>query len=143
MDILDHGNSKLAMIFTTMKANIFKMNFVQMAGYIVFGSETSYSRTDPTSADTSRQTQPVQRTLNIQAFLEPFRMLADYRVFMATVAYSITFNFTLVLAPVEIPAIYTPLFHLNPQQIGLNFLSLLVGYVFSAVNENLCKVINK
>lgn len=105
-----------------------QINFCQMIGYILFASETLYVRAQPGSENTAGGSKGDAFTpVTLRTVLSPFRMLADYRVLVATVAYAITFNFTLVLAPVEIPAIYTPLFHLNPQQIGLNFLSLLVG----------------
>lgn len=99
-----------------------------MIGYILFASETLYFRAQSGSDNTAGVSEGTAFTpVTLNSILGPFRMLADYRVLIATIAYSITFNFTLVLPAVEIPAIYTPLFHLNPQQIGLNFLSLLVG----------------
>ena len=70
--------------------------------------------------------------------LLPFRLLADMRILFAAIAYTVAFNFTLVLMTVEIPAFFTPLFHLNSQQIGINFLGLLVGWVQPAKLEGLC-----
>jgi hypothetical protein len=65
--------------------------------------------------------------LTLEDFILPFRLLGDYRVIVATVSYAFIFNFTLVMMTVELPAFFTPLFHHNPQQIGLNFLGLLIG----------------
>jgi hypothetical protein len=67
--------------------------------------------------------------LTIHDFAKPFVLLADPRIILSVVPYAIVFNFTLVLLAVELPALFGVLFHLNPQQIGINFLGLLVGCV--------------
>ncbi len=59
--------------------------------------------------------------------LLPLRLLASYRVWVTTVAYTVVFNFTLVMLTVEVPTNYPDKFHLNPQEVGINFLGLLVG----------------
>ncbi|KAJ5620147.1 major facilitator superfamily domain-containing protein [Penicillium lagena] len=106
------------------------INFSQFLAYLVLSPETLYDR-DPTV-----QTRPsryfgfrriIPGPLTKQEFLLPFRLLGDMRVLLPTIAYAIVFNFTLVLMTVEIPAFFTELFHLSPQQIGINFLGLLVG----------------
>jgi hypothetical protein len=51
-------------------------------------------------------------------------------VFIPTLACSIVFNFASVLFTVEIPVIFGKRFHFNPQQIGLQFLGLIIGLVF-------------
>lgn len=65
--------------------------------------------------------------LGIRDFVLPFALLGDPRVLLAVVSYSIVFNFVLVLLTVEIPVLFAVLFHLSPQEIGINFLGLLVG----------------
>lgn len=122
------------------KLLIFKLNFTQAILYAVLGRETLYYRREPGSENAASESEgsPFE-PLSLKKILKPFYLLADYHIFMATIAYAITFNFTLVLAQVEFPAVFTPLFHLNPQQIGLNFLSLLVGYEFFPLLRNNCK----
>lgn len=46
-----------------------------------------------------------------------------------TVAYTIVFNFASVFLTVEIPQIFIPTFHLGPQEIGLQFIGLIVGSI--------------
>ena len=69
----------------------------------------------------------IPEPLGIRDFLLPFRLLGDPRVLLTVISYSIVFNFVLVLFTVEIPILFAVLFHLSPQQIGINFLGLLVG----------------
>jgi cytochrome c biogenesis protein CcdA len=48
---------------------------------------------------------------------------------LPTIAYSIVFGFASVLLTVEIPQLFTPKFHFNAQQIGLQFLGMIIGSV--------------
>lgn len=50
------------------------------------------------------------------------------------VAYSMVFLFSSVLASVELPTLFIPKFGFNPQQLGLQFLSLIIG---SLIGEQL------
>lgn len=70
----------------------------------------------------------ITEPLGIRDFVLPFVLLGDPRVLLTVVSYSIIFNFVLVLLTVEIPVLFAVLFHLGPQQVGINFLGLLVGW---------------
>jgi len=50
-------------------------------------------------------------------------------VLLPTIAYSIVFNFSSVLLTVEIPQLFTPKYGFNAQQIGLQFIGMIVGSV--------------
>lgn len=112
-----------------------QINFGQFLASLVLSPETLYDR-DPAAQTKLRPSQYfgfrriIPAPLTRQDFLLPFRLLTDMRVLLPTIAYAIVFNFTLVLMTVEIPAFFTQLFHLSPQQIGINFLGLLIGYLF-------------
>lgn len=57
-------------------------------------------------------------------------MLARHAsVLIPSVAYAICFAFASVLITVEIPQLFIPKFEFNPQQIGLQFLSNIIGNV--------------
>jgi hypothetical protein len=111
------------------------MNFAQFIGYLFFGPETLYNRDIQTSTPRTQNWslfsfhRIMPKPLSREDFLLPIYLLGDYHVLVPIIAYAITFNFTLVLMTVEIPAFFTGLFHLTPQQIGINFLGLLVGCV--------------
>lgn len=68
--------------------------------------------------------------IQLSDFYAPMRMFMYRSVFIPTLACSIVFGFASVLMTVEIPQIFGSKFDLNPQQIGLQFLGLIIGYVF-------------
>jgi hypothetical protein len=59
----------------------------------------------------------------------PIRMFAYPNVLLPTIEYSIVFGFASVLLTVEISQIFTPKFGFNAQQIGLHFISIIIGSV--------------
>jgi Major Facilitator Superfamily len=67
--------------------------------------------------------------LTARDFWTPIRMFAYPNVLLPTLAYSIIFNFSSVLLTVEIPQIFTPKYHFNAQQIGLQFIGMIIGSV--------------
>jgi hypothetical protein len=79
------------------------------------------------------------KKLTFRSFLEPLFMLGHVRILVATIAYAMVFNWVLVLLMVEVSPLYGIYFHLNAQQIGINYLSFLVGSVlriFSPASQN-------
>jgi hypothetical protein len=56
-------------------------------------------------------------------------MFAYPNVLLPTIAYSVIFNFSSVLLTVEIPQLFTPKYGFNAQQIGLQFIGMIVGSV--------------
>lgn len=81
--------------------------------YFVFG------RVDPTP-------------LTFRRFFEPLLLFKNLNVAVVIVSYAVAFNLVFVLISVEIPVLFGQIFHLPPQDIGLNFLGILVGWVFFA-----------
>lgn len=104
--------------------------------------ESLYIRTVPDDAHTAtnetrtrgvvgrfrfRQINP--KKLSVRSFLEPLFLLGHVKILVATIAYAMVFNWVLVLLMVEVSPLYGVYFHLNAQQIGINYLSFLIGSV--------------
>ncbi|BGP24751.1 hypothetical protein JCM10295v2_003670 [Rhodotorula toruloides] len=59
--------------------------------------------------------------------VHPFVMVLRPTVLLPALAYAITFSYTNVLLTVEIPALLGRKYKLNPQQIGLQYISSIIG----------------
>lgn len=60
-------------------------------------------------------------------FIAPVFLAQYMSILIPTIAYIIVFNFTSVYLTVEIPSIFGPKFEFNPQQLGLQFLGMIIG----------------
>jgi hypothetical protein len=140
MGVLDYGNRMyLTSPSTTHDPRMTKnpqINLAQTIGYVFFGPETLYYRETSGSMIHSPTTRATYfgfvtftpKPLTREDFLLPLYLVAHYRVLLSSIAYAIAFNFTLILMVVEIPNFFIPLFHLTAEQVGINFLGLLIGY---------------
>ncbi|KUJ09542.1 MFS transporter [Mollisia scopiformis] len=113
-------------------------NGVQFILYFFLSPETLYvrNRASPNTASTSafkRQYLNFGRLgphpLSLADFWTPIKFFAYPNILLPTIAYSIVFNFSSVLLTVEIPQLFTPKFHFNAQQIGLQFIGMIIGSV--------------
>ncbi|CZR55677.1 related to synaptic vesicle transporter SVOP and related transporters (major facilitator superfamily) [Phialocephala subalpina] len=112
-------------------------NGVQFILYFFLSPETLYIRNAPTPPPSSsafkRQYLNFGRLdphpLSFADFWTPIKMFAYPNILLPTIAYSIVFNFSSVLLTVEIPQLFTPKYHFNAQQIGLQFIGMVVGSV--------------
>ncbi|KAI5291673.1 hypothetical protein KEM52_000100, partial [Ascosphaera acerosa] len=118
-------------------------NAVQFILYLFLSPETLYVRGSPAAAAGTTQGSQKQSNKFVQQYLTFGRKgpkpltLNDFTawikffaypdILFPTVAYAMVFNFCNVLGTVEIPAIFGPRFHFNPQQTGLNFLGMIIG----------------
>jgi hypothetical protein len=108
---------------------------VQFLAYVIFGPETRYVRQGVRHTGsafkqeylTFKRVDPAH--FNPIEFTYPLSLFRYTSIWLPTVAYAIVFNFTSVLLTVEIPQIFEPKFGLNPQQIGLQFLGMIIGSV--------------
>ncbi|KIW01524.1 uncharacterized protein PV09_07002 [Verruconis gallopava] len=122
-------------------------NAVQFVAYLFLSPETRYMRTDdPSTTDASvagkssfksayfsfRRIDPAP--FRAVEFIEPLFLGKHASVLLPTIAYSVVFGFTSVFLTVEIPQIFLPLYHFNAQQLGLQFLGMIIG---SVVGEQL------
>lgn len=120
------------------------INGVQFILYFFFSPETLYVRS-PISPLPQTSKSAFRREylsfgkigpdhVTFASFVQPLKLFAYPNVLIPAVAYSIIFNFSSVLLTVEIPQIFTPKYHFNAQQIGLQFLGMIIG---SVVGEQL------
>lgn len=68
-------------------------------------------------------------SIRFSDFLAPFKLFTYPSVLIPTIAYSVTFGFASVLLTVEIPQLFEPKFGFNAQQLGLQFLGMIIGSV--------------
>lgn len=113
-------------------------NGVQFILYFFLGPETLYVRSaakpDTTMSAWRRSYFNFGKingthSIRFSDFLTPIRLFAYPNVLLPTIAYTIVFGFTSVLLTVEIPQIFTPKFGFNSQQIGLQFLGMIIGSI--------------
>lgn len=110
---------------------------MQFVAFFFFGAETRYLRK---STDENTNYSFVREYLTFKRIdTEPFSfrefyqpiLLAKYAsILIPTICYSNSFNFTSVYITVEIPQIFGEKFQLNPQQIGLQYIAMIIGFVY-------------
>lgn len=120
---------------TSLTRNVFivftVMNFVQFIGYLTLGRETIYDRHvfKPSFKRLHRVVARTSSPLTVGTVLRPLLTLGQPRVAVAAVAYAVTFSYANVACGVELTSLFHEKFDFNPQQIGLQFLSLIVGCI--------------
>lgn len=114
--------------------NSSKVNLAQFVLYFFLSPETNFDPTHDSSCQNfSFQTRYFgprrfsQQPLRLVDFILPLYVARHHTVWITTAAYAVVFNFAFVLLTVEIPQIFGEKFHLNTQQIGLQFLGLIIG----------------
>lgn len=71
---------------------------------------------------------------SFREFYQPL-MLAKYAsILIPTICYSNSFNFTSVYITVEIPQLFGEKFQFNAQQTGLQYIAMIVGFVYFLVH---------
>lgn len=115
------------------------INGVQLILYTLFGSETRFIRHNNAlnaqfgfeafkeSYLKFRRIDPTPITL--VEFISPLRLAKYPCVMLPAVAYAMVFLFASVLITVEVPQLFAEKFHFNPQQLGLQFLGLIIGSI--------------
>lgn len=115
------------------------INGVQFVLYFFFGPETLYLRDNvyPPPYATGKASGFVGRYLNfgrinprkltIHDYFEPLRMTARPCAVLPALAYSTVFLFGSILTTIEIPQLFEQKFKLNTEQIGLQFIGVIVG----------------
>ncbi|KAK5132088.1 hypothetical protein LTR08_000338 [Meristemomyces frigidus] len=111
------------------------INGLQFIAYIFLGPETRYIRQGVKHTGsafkqeylTFKRIDPV--SLNPWEFLYPLSLFRYASIWIPTVSYAVVFGFTSVLLTVEIPQLFVPKFGFNAQQIGLQFLGMIIGSI--------------
>lgn len=109
------------------------INGAQCFAYLFFGPETRYIRQGVRHSGSAfkqeylsfRRIDP--SPLNPMEFIQPLSLFRYATVWIPTVSYAIVFAFASVLITVEIPQLFVPKFGFNPQEIGLQFLGIIIG----------------
>ncbi|GAO51204.1 MFS general substrate transporter [Saitoella complicata NRRL Y-17804] len=117
------------------------INLAQFFAYLVFCPETLYIRA-PVGTNYVEPAQKVStfdqyfrirrinpKPFNFIDFIRPFRNGLRLCVLLPALAYAITFTYTGVVFTVLVPQVFGEKFHLNEGQIGLQFISLVVGAI--------------
>lgn len=101
--------------------------------YIFFGPETRYIGADIQSQSSALKTEylTVRRIdptpFKLSEFWHPLTLFTNIPVLLSAIAYSMVFLFCSVLNSVEVPQLLQSKFELNAQQLGLQFLGLIIG----------------
>ncbi|KAF8208702.1 major facilitator superfamily domain-containing protein [Mycena galopus ATCC 62051] len=111
-------------------------NGVQFILYLFFGPETLYKRDVEVRHSGSkfkemyfnfRRIDP--RPLTWWDFTHPFIYFRRPRVWIPAMAYAMIFMWTGIMPTILIPQTFPQKFHFNTQQVGLQFLSVILGSV--------------
>jgi len=115
------------------------INGVQLILYTFLGPETRFIRhnspENPISGSKAfresylkfRRIDPTP--LTFIEFISPLRFVKYPCVMIPAVAYAMVFVFAAVMVTVEVPQLFGEKFHFNAQQIGLQFIGLIIGSI--------------
>ncbi|KAF9885477.1 hypothetical protein FE257_012913 [Aspergillus nanangensis] len=111
------------------------LNLVQLIAYLVFGAETLPLK-EPIS---SQAPQSVWRRWEFRRLdpapfklvdlIRPLFLARNLEILIPGLAYAFTFCYATVAISVEMPTVFGEKFNLNAQQIGLQFIALIIGCI--------------
>ncbi|KAJ5233098.1 hypothetical protein N7468_006054 [Penicillium chermesinum] len=108
-------------------------NGVQFILYIFFGPETLYRGSDVQTELSAFKREYISfrridpSPFRVTEFVHPLSLFTNIPVLLATISYSMVFLFASVMNSVEVPQLLQSKFELNAQQLGLQFLGLIIG----------------
>ncbi|KAJ5524292.1 hypothetical protein N7494_010942 [Penicillium frequentans] len=111
------------------------INGGQFILYLFLGPETRYvgSSEDSEGSVLKREYLSLRRIdptpFTLYEFVKPLTMFRHSFIVIPTCAYAMVFLFANILTTVEIPALLQTKFGLNNEQVGLQFLGLIIGSV--------------
>lgn len=116
------------------------VNAVQLVLCFFFGPETLYMRQDGAEPPPYMSEKPTgfvkkymgfgrinPRKLTVGDFIEPLRMAVRPCAALPALAYSTVFLFGSILTTIEIPQLFEDKFSLNTEEIGLQFIGIIIG----------------
>ncbi|KAK5215083.1 hypothetical protein LTR72_011837 [Exophiala xenobiotica] len=110
-------------------------NAVQLVLYVFLGPETRYVRHGITRKGSSMKQEYFQlcridpTPLRLWDFVQPLRFAGRPCVMVPAAAYAMVFLLVAVMISVEIPQLFGPSFHFNTQQVGLQYIAMLIGTI--------------
>jgi MFS family permease len=109
------------------------VNFCQFLLYLALGDETIYNAANERPENgffgKMKPRKISSHSLSLCDFLAPFSLAQYPRVLIAACAHAITFCYGNIALIVEMPIAFGEKFHFNPQQIGLQFIAIIIGCV--------------
>ncbi|OKL58282.1 hypothetical protein UA08_06752 [Talaromyces atroroseus] len=109
------------------------INFCQLVLYLFLGPETRYLGPHSGSSSFRSEYLSIHRIdstpFSLGEIVHPLRLVGSLPVLISTAAYSMVFLFASVLGSVEVPQLLQVKFGLNAQQLGLQFLGLVIGSI--------------
>ena len=117
------------------RTNMHQINGVQFIAYLFLGPETRYMRRGVDHRGSAFKQEYLNfgridpKPLRPVEFIEPLFLARYSSILIPTISYAMVFGFASVLITVEIPQLFLPKFGFNPQEIGLQFLGIIIGSV--------------
>ncbi|KAJ5587992.1 uncharacterized protein N7459_003757 [Penicillium hispanicum] len=112
------------------------VNGVQFLVYLFLGSESLYIRQEGTPQQVTSVAQSLFKfrridstPLRLWEFVQPLTYLTKPCVLLPTCAYAMIFLWGSIMLTIEIPQVFPEQFGFNTQQVGLQFLGLIIGSV--------------
>ncbi|KAF7872875.1 uncharacterized protein EAF02_008946 [Botrytis sinoallii] len=111
------------------------MNGVQFIAYVFLGPETRYLRHGVQHPKSSFKEEYLTfhridpSPLRVYDFVHPITLFSKPCIVIPAIAYAMTFLFGSVLITVELPQLFAQKFGFNAQQLGYQFLALIIGSV--------------
>ncbi|OJJ43656.1 hypothetical protein ASPZODRAFT_161530 [Penicilliopsis zonata CBS 506.65] len=113
---------------------------IQLIVYFAFGAETLYMRKGTGVVQTQQPTGAIKREyfkfgridstpLTWFDFVEPLTLAAKPCVMIPAAAYAMIFLWGSIMVTVEIPQLYPVMFGLDTQEVGLQFIAVILGSV--------------
>lgn len=111
------------------------VNGIQFIAYIFLGPETRYVRKGVRHHGSAFKQEYLTfgrldpSPLKMYEVVQPLELFRYTSIIVPTIAYTVVFGFCSVLLTVEIPQLFIPKFGLNPQQLGIQFLGIIIGSI--------------
>ncbi|KAJ5350676.1 hypothetical protein N7541_008403 [Penicillium brevicompactum] len=109
------------------------INFCQFLMYLAIGDETIYNPKNERKTN-GFWTKLVPRKISSRSLrpldiVAPFSLASHPRILIAAFAHAITFCYANIAIIVEMPIAFGEKFHFDAQQIGLQFIAIIIGCV--------------
>lgn len=76
---------------------------------------------------------PENKHLTFKAVVAPLKHAFNLRILLASVAGALAFAYGNIVFIVETPSIFEPLFHLDSQKLALQYIPMVIGFLFGEV----------
>lgn len=115
------------------------INMCQFLAYLAFGQETLYNRSINSNTPEGNEKRTKRRWLSlhrldrtpftVRDFFGPLALCRFPEIILPAIAHALAFTYGNTAITVELPKQFAELFHFNAQQIGLQYISVVIGAV--------------